>query len=65
MGVVKKFVRWRANRGVSFVEQPNEPGIEARLDAAEYELQGILRDVARVRMPELVMPAADRLRLRQ
>jgi hypothetical protein len=65
MGVVKKFVRWRVNLGVTFVDRPNDPGIEARLDAAEYELQSILRDVTRVRMPELLTTAADSLQLRQ
>ena len=65
MSVVQRFLRWRANRGVVFKGQPINLGIEARIDAAEYELQAIIRDVARVRMRNPTRPAAEIPRFRQ
>jgi hypothetical protein len=55
MGMVQRFRRWRATRGVVFQDEPANVSIESRIDAVEYELQGIIRDVSRVRMQ-----AADR-----
>jgi hypothetical protein len=65
MRVVQRFLRWRANRGVVFQNQPENLSLEARIDAAEYELQSIIRDIARVRMSDQKRPAPDISRLRQ
>jgi hypothetical protein len=52
MGVAKRFKRWRAARGETFSDPTALRSTRVHLDAAEYELKCILRDVTRVCMAE-------------
>jgi hypothetical protein len=52
MGVVKRFKRWRRLRGQTFEDSSLGLGAQARVDAAEYEFQSIVRDLSRVRLPQ-------------
>jgi hypothetical protein len=54
MGVVKRFKLWRRLRGHTFDEASLELGAQARVDAAAYELQSIVRDLTLVRLPNPV-----------
>ena len=51
MGVVKRLKTWRSLRNASFEDIQSRAAIEARIDAAAYELQRIARDIAAVKMP--------------
>jgi hypothetical protein len=50
MNVVGRFKKWRNLRGRRFDEAIPALSVGARIDAAEYELQSIMRDIARVRL---------------
>lgn len=52
MGAVERFNRWRAGRVATFSDQAAQRSTGAHLDAAEYELRCIMRDVASVRMTD-------------
>jgi hypothetical protein len=62
MGLVKRFKRWRSLGGVTFDEAPTSLSAAARIDAAEYELQAIIRDVSGVRLPDLGLSSAGSAR---
>lgn len=48
MSIGKRIKNWRTIRSRAFDEMPTLVSLDARIDAAEYELQSIARDVARV-----------------
>lgn len=50
MNVVGRFKQWRHLRGGTFEDAIPALSIEARIDAAEYELRSIMRDISRVRL---------------
>jgi hypothetical protein len=52
MNVVGRFKQWRSICGNSFNDAIPALSVEVRLDAAEYELRCITRDVTRVRLSE-------------
>lgn len=49
--MLQRILRWKRFRGMTFAEGPFKVGAGAHIDAAEYELQSIVRDINRVRMP--------------
>jgi hypothetical protein len=52
MSVSKRFKTWRSLRARRFDESIPPVSVETRLDAAEYELQSIMRDITRVRLSQ-------------
>jgi hypothetical protein len=60
MSVNTRFKQWQKSHGDRFEDAAPALSLQARLDAAEYELQSIMRDIAKVRLSEPQNKASHR-----